>query len=169
MKARLFNINNIWFAIIPPSPSVPTLPIFQEEIPEVSENADIEKLMKYATEIYRSKDIEGKERMRNNLLIKGKIIKEKKKNYFEIEGVKYKENISPNEETKTIILIKGIIGSNKQVAITQEQYNYILQIAKSENSITAYFNNGFCVNHKYIIFGKLTKNKNIIYPQIKIK
>lgn len=157
MKARLFKINNNWFAILPPQDLFYRVEITDEKYAQ-----------QYSVSIYQLELIKDKSSWHNNDWVNGNIIRINNRVYFKIDGVEY-DNPIKNEDSKTVALLKGIMGDNQRVAITLEQYQYIQYIAKSENMITCYFSNGYCINHKYVIFGKLTNNKKIIYPQIKIK
>lgn len=156
MKAILVSINQLWFVVIPPTDT-----LFPEM--EIEMNPK-----RYAMPIYRVKEITDTQNWKQKLEVEGDIIRENKKNYFKLKDVTYLPS-KTEDNSRTLTLIKGILGGFNHTSITIEQYNYIHQVAKSENLISSYFNNGYCVNYKYVIYGKLTKDKKIIYPQIKIK
>lgn len=164
MKARLFKIKNHWYAIIPPHD------LFEEE-----EIPNEQYAVRYAMNIYNLPLIKNKEHWKNNSWVEGDLKREGTCLYFEILGVEYIniDSISSNENkvtnSPTLILIQGLLSNKDKSAITIEQYNLIQSNAKQEGIITAYMENGFCINHRYLIYGKLTKEKRIIYPQIKIK
>ena len=163
MKARLYKLNNFWFVVIPPENDL----FSNEDI--ISE----EYAKKYAVPIYRINDIDLFiiNKWKLNQWISGNLVRERKKNYFSIDNIIYKEEKIPiiNKDYKAIIAIEAILGRFTKVAITQEQFAYIKRLAEEENSVTCKFTNGFAVDYKYIIFGKINKRGEIYYPQIKIK
>lgn len=156
MKANLMFLNGFWCVVIPPMKDM-----FSET--EVETNPE-----KFAMPIYKVNNIIGKQNWKPNTEVEGTIIRENKKNYFVIKDVEYIKPLT-EENSRVLTLLKGLIGDYKQIAITIDQYNYIHQVAKSENLISSYFSNGYCIDHKYVIFGKKTRDGKIIYPQIKIK
>lgn len=162
MKGKLIQINNIWYIILLSSQPGQQLELFQPEMTEEEYNEQ------HAIDIYQLRKIEI-ENWEVGKIVNGEIIRVKNKIYFQIseKDVKYKEDNF--NLTKTNLLLEVLLGNFEKVAITKDQYDKLLQIAKSENVISSYFSNGFCINYKFVVYGKLNKNKNIIYPQIKIK
>lgn len=163
MKARLYKLeNSSWFVVYSPEND-----LFKNE-----EIISDEYAKKFAIPIYKLKNIpiEIINKWNKNQFVEGYLQRENKKTYFCIENIPYIE-IEEKEEiiSKANIAIEAILGNFQQVAITLAQFEYVKNLAERENSITAKFTNGFSVNYKYIVFGKLTKKGNIIYPQIKRK
>lgn len=152
MKARLFKINGNWFVIDPPKD------LFYEQDIE-----DENYAKHYALSICgldKIEDIGGK--WQNNTWVEG----EKVGKQFKIANIEYKLT---DKEIACNKIFDSILGKNKNVAITTSQYDKIKELSQKDNLITCYMSNGFCVNHKYLVFGKLTKDNRIIYPQIKLK
>lgn len=109
--------------------------------------------------------------LKENQIIDGNLIRENRKIYFVPRDAKYssKEEIN-SEPVKTryaVTAIKAIMGNEKQRPITIEQFEYIKSIAYREGSIRTFVSNGFSVD-KFLIYGKLGANKQILYPRIKI-
>lgn len=155
MKARLFKIKGNWFVIDPPKD------LFYEQDIE-----DENYAKHFALSIYNLRLIQNVNNWKNNTWVEGEVIN----NQFKIKDAIYKEEeIRGIQDLPSIEYIKNIIKNNNKVAITIAQYNKIHELASQDNFITCYMTNGYCVNHKYVIFGKLTKKNKIIYPQIKLK
>lgn len=160
MKARLYNVDKTWVCVIPPQDL-----FYNEDIPSE------EYAKKYAISIYKLEEIkeENKQNWKNNKWIEGNIVGDKKVAYFKIEGVSYEENIKKENLKKSIFACEVLLGNNQRVPITKYQFDLIKNIAKEENTITSEFSNGFSLYGKYIFYGKLTKDNEVIYPQLKIK
>lgn len=158
MKAILKKLKEVWCVVIPPTDN-----LFPME--EVEANP-----LKFAVPIYKLKDIVETpiKKWEEGIEVTGDILRENKKVYFALKDVKYKLELT-EETSRALTLLKGLMLGFEHICINSEQYNYIYQVAKSENLISSYFSNGYCVNYKYVVYGKLTKNKKVIYPQIKIK
>lgn len=94
-------------------------------------------------------------------LLEEEIVKEKKE---EIDIDKYKRNFVINH-------IESIIGKNLKkneiIPITLECYDFLLNLAKTNKAVRTFVTNGFTVD-KYLIYGRLTKDKRIIFPRIKV-
>ena len=138
----------------------------------ISENT-YEYIKKYAIPIYKQSLIIPSffKSLKDNDIINGDLIRENKKTYFIPREAKYIEN-EPNklEISKTnyaVTAIMAIIGREKMVPITEEQYNFIKRLGKEENSIRTYVSNGFTID-KYLIYGKLGAKNQILFPRIKI-
>lgn len=110
--------------------------------------------------------------LRNNDIINGELIRENKKTYFIPRDAKYLENDKnkDKEPIKTkyaVNVIIALMGNEKMVPITKEQFDQIKRLGKEENSIRTYVVNGFTID-KYLVYGKLGVKGQILYPRIKI-
>ena len=158
MKANLKVIGNIFCVVIPPIDS-----LFPAE--EVEANPQ-----KFAMPIYKLNKIEGTQNWKEGTEVEGSIIRENKANYFILKDVKYiQDKVFDETNSRTIAAVKAIMGNFEHTAITPDQYTYLHNLAKSENLISSYLSNGFCIYWKYVVYGKKTNDGKIIYPQIKIK
>lgn len=158
MKANLKVIGNIFCVVIPPIDS-----LFPAE--EVEANPQ-----KFAMPIYKLNKIEGTQNWKEGTEVEGSIIRENKANYFVLKDVKYiQDKVFDESNSRTIAAVKAIMGNFEHTAITPDQYTYLHNLAKSENLISSYLSNGFCIYWKYFVYGKKTNDGKIIYPQIKIK
>lgn len=163
MKGKILSLNENWVI------SVISTNNSQLNLFETNEE---ENYINKVFPIYALSNIDTKN-WKGGEIFNGEIFIVKEKFYFKIKNdeVKYLDFNNKKEfcNTKTYILLMGWLCNNNHIAITQDQYQYLLNIAKNENVISSYFSNGFCINYKYVVYGKLTTNKQIIYPQIKIK
>ena len=136
-------------------------------------DVDYNYIKKYAISLYNYNLIDKNfiNNLKENQIIDGNLIRENRKIYFVPRDAKYssKEEIN-SEPVKTryaVTAIKAIMGNEKQRPITIEQFEYIKSIAYREGSIRTFVSNGFSVD-KFLIYGKLGANKQILYPRIKI-
>lgn len=158
MKANLKIIGNIFCVVIPPINS-----LFPAE--EVEANPQ-----KFAMPIYKLNKIEGTQDWKEGTEVEGSIIRENKVNYFILQDAKYIEDkVFDESNSRTIAAVKAIMDNFDHVSLTLDQFTYLHNLAKSENLISSYLSNGFCIYWKYVVYGKKTNDGKIIYPQIKIK
>lgn len=158
MKANLKFIGSILCVVIPPLDT-----LFPEE--EVNANPE-----KFAMPIYKLDKITNTELLKEGKEVEGSIIRENKRNYFILKDAKYIENkVFDESNSRTIAAVKAIMGNFNHTSLTPDQYTYLYNLAKSENLISSYFSNGYCIYWKYVVYGRKTNDGKIIYPQIKIK
>jgi hypothetical protein len=158
MKANLKFIGSILCVVIPPMDS-----LFPAE--EVEANPE-----KFAMPIYKLEKITNTDILKEGKQVEGSIIRENKRNYFVLKNAQYiQDTIFDENNSRTIAAVKAIMGNFEHTAITPDQYTYLHNLAKSENLISSYLSNGFCIYWKYVVYGKKTNDGKIIYPQIKIK
>lgn len=158
MKANLRFIGSILCVVIPPLDT-----LFPEE--EVNTNPE-----KFAMPIYKLDKIINTEFLKEGKEVEGSIIRENKRNYFVLQDAKYIEDkVFDETNSRTIAAVKAIMGNFEHTAITPDQYTYLHNLAKSENLISSYLSNGYCIYWKYVVYGRKTNDGKIIYPQIKIK
>lgn len=158
MKANLKFIGNILCVVIPPMDS-----LFPAE--EVEANPE-----KFAMPIYKLEKITNIDILKEGKSVEGSIIRENKRNYFVLKNAQYiQDTIFDENNSRTIVAVKAIMGNFEHTAITPDQYTYLHNLAKSENLISSYLSNGYCIYWKYVVYGRKTNDGKIIYPQIKIK
>ena len=161
MQAKLYRINKngIWLAVLKK----------QDDLFKDQDIITDDYAINYGKQIYNFGDLDPEyiSTFKNNLDIEGEI----KDNKFLIKGSIYKNTQKEikKEEFKSIFYVKSLLNGYQKVAIKENQYKKIEILAKEENTITAYFSNGFCLNYKYVIYGRLTNKGTIKFPQIKIK
>lgn len=122
--------------------------------------------------------------LKENSVICGDLIRENKKLWFkprdteyllEEEITKEENKINDIDEFKrnfVINHIESIIGGknlkkNEVIPITLECYDFLLNLAKTNKAVKTFVVNGFTVD-KYLIYGRLTKDKRVIFPRIKV-
>ena len=158
MKANLKFIGSILCVVIPPLDT-----LFPEE--EVNTNPE-----KFAMPIYKLDKITNTELLKEGKEVEGSIIRKNKRNYFILQDAKYIEDkVFDESNSRTIAAVKAIMGNFDHTSLTPDQYTYLYNLAKSENLISSYLSNGYCIYWKYVIYGRKTNDGKIIYPQIKIK
>lgn len=158
MKANLKFIGSILCVVIPPLDT-----LFPEE--EVNANPK-----KFAMPIYRLNKITNIELLKEGKEVEGSVIRENKRNYFVLQDAKYIEDkVFDESNSRTIAAVKAIMGNFDHTSLTPDQYTYLHNLAKSENLISSYLSNGYCIYWKYVVYGRKTNDGKIIYPQIKIK
>lgn len=158
MKANLKFIGSILCVVIPPLDT-----LFPEE--EVNANPE-----KFAMPIYKLDKITNTELLKEGKEVEGSIIRENKRNYFVLQDAKYIEDkVFDETNSRTIAAVKAIMGNFDHTSLTPDQYTYLHNLAKSENLISSYLSNGYCIYWKYVVYGRKTNDGKIIYPQIKIK
>lgn len=162
MEAKLYKIkrNGIWLAVIKDDTS-----LFKNE-----DVLNDDYAINFGKQIFNFENLDEKfvATFENNLDIEGEI----KDNKFLIKNSIFKKNSIKKinqEEFESIKYVKSLLNGYSKVAIKDIQYKELEDIAKKENTITAYFNNGFCLNYKYVVYGRLTNKGTIKFPQIKIK
>lgn len=158
MKANLKFIEDTLCVVIPPLGT-----LFSEE--EVNTNPEM-----FAMPIYKLDKIINTEILKEGKEVEGSVIRKNKRNYFVLQDAKYIEDkIFDESNSRTIAAVKAIMGNFNHVSLTLDQYTYLHNLAKSENLISSYLSNGYCIYWKYVVYGRKTNHGTIIYPQIKIK